>query len=131
LALFGAEHANVQPYSGSPANLAVYVALCKVGDTIMGLDLPAGGHLTHGWGVSVTGRYYKSVAYGVRKSVPFDPRKPFDPSGVRLGTPSITSRRMGGDEMVTIADWMARVVAKHDDAVTIDAVRREVEEVCA
>jgi glycine hydroxymethyltransferase len=66
-ALFGAEHANVQPYSGSPANLAVYLAFCQPGDTIMGLGLPAGGHLTHGWNVSITGKYFKSVAYGVRK----------------------------------------------------------------
>ena len=67
-ALFGAEHANVQPYSGSPANLAVYLAFCKPGDTIMGLGLPAGGHLTHGWNVSITGKYFRSVAYGVRQS---------------------------------------------------------------
>ena len=66
-ALFGADHANVQPYSGSPANLAVYLAFCKAGDTIMGLGLPAGGHLTHGWSVSITGKYFHSVAYGVRK----------------------------------------------------------------
>jgi glycine hydroxymethyltransferase len=65
--LFGAEHVNVQPYSGSPANLAVYFAFCQPGDTIMGLSLPAGGHLTHGHGVSITGKYFKSVPYGVRK----------------------------------------------------------------
>ena len=65
--LFGAEHVNVQPYSGSPANLAVYLAFCKPGDTIMGLGLPAGGHLTHGHAVSITGKYFKSVPYGVRK----------------------------------------------------------------
>lgn len=326
-ALFGSEHANVQPYSGSPANLAVYLAFCKPGDPIMGLGLPAGGHLTHGWGVSITGLFFKSHAYGVRKddhmvdmdqvralakehrpkliwcggtayartwdfpafreicnevgalmiadiahiaglvaggahpspvgladvvtstthktlrgprggmimakkehaaaidkavfpglqggphnhttaaiavaaheaskpefkqyakaivdnaktlatamtergfklitggtdnhliladltpqgvpgkvaakaldraglvlnynSVPFDTRKPFDPSGIRLGTPSITSRGMGREEMVKIADWMARVIAKHDDAATIDGVRKEVEAVCA
>jgi glycine hydroxymethyltransferase len=65
--VFGAEHANVQPYSGSPANLAVYLAFCKPGDVIMGLGLPAGGHLTHGWNVSISGKYFTSVAYGVRK----------------------------------------------------------------
>ncbi len=65
--LFGAEHANVQPYSGSPANLAIYFAFLKPGDTVMGMALPAGGHLTHGWGVSITGSYFRSVQYGVRK----------------------------------------------------------------
>lgn len=64
-ALFGAEHANVQPYSGSPANLAVYFALLKPGDTIMGLALPHGGHLTHGWNVSITGTFWRSVQYTV------------------------------------------------------------------
>jgi glycine hydroxymethyltransferase len=67
-ALFGADHVNVQPYSGSPANLAVYFAFCSPGDTIMGLALPAGGHLTHGHSVSITGKYFKSVQYGVRTS---------------------------------------------------------------
>lgn len=66
--LFGADHANVQPYSGSPANLAAYTAFVKAGDTVMGMALPAGGHLTHGWGVSITGAFFKSVQYGVRKS---------------------------------------------------------------
>jgi glycine hydroxymethyltransferase len=66
-ALFGAEHANVQPYSGSPANLAVYFAFLEPGDTVMGLGLPAGGHLTHGWNVSITGKYFRPVQYGVRK----------------------------------------------------------------
>lgn len=65
--LFGAEHANVQPYSGSPANLAVYFALCEPGDTVMGMGLPSGGHLTHGWKVSITGRYFRSIQYGVRR----------------------------------------------------------------
>ncbi|WP_437996786.1 serine hydroxymethyltransferase [Sorangium sp. So ce185] len=66
--LFGADHVNVQPYSGSPANLAVYLAFAQANDTIMGLGLPAGGHLTHGWTVSITGKYFKSVPYGVRES---------------------------------------------------------------
>jgi glycine hydroxymethyltransferase len=63
--LFGADHANVQPYSGSPANLAVYLAFLEPGDTVMGLSLPAGGHLTHGWGVSATGIWFDAVHYGV------------------------------------------------------------------
>jgi glycine hydroxymethyltransferase len=325
--LFGAEHVNVQPYSGSPANLAVYLAFCHAGDTIMGLGLPAGGHLTHGWTVSITGKYFKSVPYGVKKddhridmeevrklakehrpkllwcgttayprtidwqafrevadevgavlaadiahisglvcggahpspvgiadvvtstthktfrgprggmifckaqhaqaidravfpglqggphnhttaaiavaanealqpsfkgyaqaivdnaktlaealtvrsfklttggtdnhlmvidltnknvsgkiaaqaldkagivlnynSVPFDPRKPFDPSGVRLGTPAVTSRGMGKDEMVKLADWMERVVASPSDEALLAKVAGEVREVCA
>jgi len=63
--LFGADHANVQPYSGSPANLAVYLAFLEPGDTVMGLSLPAGGHLTHGWVVSATGIWFDAVHYGV------------------------------------------------------------------
>src|SRR5882672_5011184 len=66
-ALFGAEHANVQPYSGSPANLAVYLAMVPPGGTVMGMALPHGGHLTHGWKVSATGTLWKSVQYGVRR----------------------------------------------------------------
>jgi glycine hydroxymethyltransferase len=66
-ALFGVEHANVQPYSGSPANLAVYLAFLAPGDTVMGMALPAGGHLTHGWSVSATGKWFRAVQYGVRK----------------------------------------------------------------
>jgi glycine hydroxymethyltransferase len=65
--LFGVKHANVQPYSGSPANLAVYLALCEPGDTVMGMALPMGGHLTHGWNVSVTGKWFRSIQYGVRR----------------------------------------------------------------
>jgi glycine hydroxymethyltransferase len=63
--LFGAEHANVQPYSGSPANLAVYVALLKPGDGLMGLSLPHGGHLSHGWTVSITGSFWRPIPYTV------------------------------------------------------------------
>jgi len=64
-ALFGMAHANVQPYSGSPANLAVYTALLSPGDKIMGLSLPHGGHLTHGWTASATSRFWTSVRYEV------------------------------------------------------------------
>src|SRR3954447_18728536 len=66
-AVFGVDHANVQTYSGSPANLAVYLALASPGDTVMGMALPAGGHLTHGWNVSATGKWFRAVQYGVRK----------------------------------------------------------------
>lgn len=66
-ALFGIEHANVQPYSGSPANLAAYLAFAKPGDTVLGMALPDGGHLTHGWSVSATGKWFNPVRYGVRK----------------------------------------------------------------
>jgi glycine hydroxymethyltransferase len=66
-ALFGVDHANVQPYSGSPANLAVYLAFLQPGDPVMGMALPMGGHLTHGWSVSATGKWFKSVRYTVRK----------------------------------------------------------------
>jgi len=63
--LFGAEHANVQPYSGSVANLAAYAALIEPGDPIMGMSLIHGGHLTHGWKVSLTSRFYQSFSYPV------------------------------------------------------------------
>jgi glycine hydroxymethyltransferase len=65
--LFGAEYANVQPHSGSQANMAVYFALLKPGDTILGMDLAHGGHLTHGAAVSFSGRFFNFVHYGVKK----------------------------------------------------------------
>ena len=65
--LFGAEHANVQPHSGSQANMAVYIALLKPGDTILGMDLSHGGHLTHGHPLNFSGRYFKVVSYGVQR----------------------------------------------------------------
>jgi glycine hydroxymethyltransferase len=66
-ALFGVEHANVQPLSGAAANLAAYAAFLEPGDTVLGMSLEAGGHLTHGWGVSVTGKWFRAVRYGVRR----------------------------------------------------------------
>lgn len=65
--LFGAEHANVQPHSGSQANIAVYLALLKPGDTILGMDLSCGGHLTHGSKASISGKYFNACFYGVDK----------------------------------------------------------------
>jgi len=65
--LFGVEHVNVQPYSGSPANQAVYFAVCALGDTVMGHQLFDGGHLTHGWKVNFSGKNYNSVQYGVKE----------------------------------------------------------------
>lgn len=72
--IFNVAYANVQPYSGSPANFAVYMAVCKPGDTIMGLDLTHGGHLTHGFKMSATGIFYNSIPYHVKSNgkVDFD-----------------------------------------------------------
>ncbi len=63
--LFGAEHANVQPHSGASANLAVFFALCQPGDTVMGMSLAHGGHLSHGSPVNISGKYFNIVPYGV------------------------------------------------------------------
>ncbi len=65
--IFGAEHVNVQPHSGSQANMAVFLAMLNPGDTVMGMSLSHGGHLTHGSHVSFSGQIYKSVSYGVNK----------------------------------------------------------------
>src|SRR5271167_627195 len=66
-ALFGAEHANVQPHSGSQANMAVYLTALEVGDTVLGLDLAHGGHLTHGMKLNISGKLYHFISYGVRR----------------------------------------------------------------
>jgi len=65
--IFGADHANVQPHSGAQANTAVYLASCKPGDTILGMNLSHGGHLTHGHPLNFSGKYFNVAAYGVRK----------------------------------------------------------------
>ena len=64
--LFGAEHANVQPHSGASANIAVYQAFTKPGDTILAMSLPHGGHLTHGSAVNFSGKWFNVESYGVR-----------------------------------------------------------------
>src|SRR6187549_1578878 len=65
--LFGAEHANVQPHSGSQANQTVYVSALEPGDTVLGLDLAHGGHLTHGMKLNLSGKLYKFISYGVTR----------------------------------------------------------------
>jgi glycine hydroxymethyltransferase len=115
--LFGAEHVNVQPYSGSPANLAVYLAFCQPGDVVMGLGLPSGGHLTHGHNVSITGRYFKSMPYGVRRE---DQRIDFDevrklarehrPKLLWAGTTAYP-RRLDFEAFRSIADEVGAVFA--------------------
>jgi glycine hydroxymethyltransferase len=81
--LFKVPFANVQPYSGSPANMAVCLATCEPGATLMGLALTAGGHLTHGHTVSATGIYYKSVQYTLRKEDVYKEEDLFDYSEIR------------------------------------------------
>jgi glycine hydroxymethyltransferase len=66
-ALFGAEHANVQPHSGAQANMSVFISLLEPGDTILGMNLAHGGHLTHGHPLNFSGKFYKVVPYGVRE----------------------------------------------------------------
>jgi len=81
--LFGVPFANVQPYSGSPANLAVYLATCQPGDTVMGQALTAGGHLTHGHNVSATGIFFKTVQYGLKKEDVYEKKDLFDYEEIR------------------------------------------------
>jgi glycine hydroxymethyltransferase len=81
--LFGADHANVQPHSGAQANMAVFLAALQPGDTIMGLDLAHGGHLTHGMKLNFSGKYFHVVSYGVRKD---DHRIDFDDLAAKART---------------------------------------------
>lgn len=81
--LFGVPYVNVQPYSGSPANLAVYLATCKPGDVVMGQALTAGGHLTHGHKVSATGIFFKTVQYELKKTNVYEHQDLFDYDEIR------------------------------------------------
>lgn len=81
--LFKVPFANVQPYSGSPANMAVCLATCRPGDTLMGQALTAGGHLTHGHNVSATGIFFKSVQYGLKSKGIYDGKDLFDYDEIR------------------------------------------------
>ncbi len=81
--LFDVPYANIQPYSGSPANLAVYMAICKPGDVVMGQSLVSGGHLTHGHRVSASGIFYKTIQYGLRNSTIADNWDLFDYREIR------------------------------------------------
>jgi len=81
--LFGVPFVNIQPYSGSPANLAVYIATCQPGDTVMGQALTAGGHLTHGHSVSATGIFFKTIQYGLKKDDVYKNQDLFDYEEIR------------------------------------------------
>src|SRR5437899_1548356 len=196
--LFGADYVNVQPHSGSQANAAVYMAVCQPGDRVMGMDLSAGGHLTHGSPANFSGKLYEIHSYGVdreteridydakqvvvnakamadrlvarglrlvsggtdshlmlidlrpqkrtgkqvqdiadtvgitlnRNSIPFDDASKFNPSGVRVGTPLVTTRGMRETEMVVIADCIADLVERIDDPATRDSVHERALELC-
>ncbi len=94
-ALFGAEHVNVQPYSGSPANLAVYLAFLQPGDTILGMALPHGGHLTHGAKVSISGKYFHAESYSL------------DPATGLLNYDAIREQALAGRPKILIAGHSA------------------------
>ena len=89
--IFGAEHANVQPHSGSQANASAYAAVLQVGDTILGLDLSHGGHLTHGHKLSFSGKLYRPTFYGVRKDTELIDYDAQDAAWTALGADSLRS----------------------------------------
>lgn len=114
--LFGVPYANVQPYSGSPANLAVYFAICKPGDTIMGQNLSDGGHLTHGFKASITGQIFNSVPYHVKKDgyIDIDEAKRLaeenKPKLIWIGCTAY-SREFPFEEFANIADGVGAYLA--------------------
>ena len=201
--LFDADYANVQPHSGSSANAAAFLALLEPNDTILGMSLDHGGHLTHGSKVNFSGRNYKSVQYGLhpktndinydevlslakehkpkliiagfsafsgivdwkkfreiadevgayflvdlrsknitgkdlekvlgsvnitvnKNSVPNDTASPFITSGIRIGTPAITTRGFGKKEVVQVANWIADIIENIDDELVHEKVKNEV-----
>ena len=91
--LFGADHANVQPHSGAQANMAVFFAALQPGDTILGLDLAHGGHLTHGMQLNFSGKYFKVVGYGVRARRPAHRLRPGRHAGPRAQAEADRRRR--------------------------------------
>ncbi len=93
--LFGADHANVQPHSGAQANMAAYAALMEPGDTLLGMDLSHGGHLTHGAGVNFSGQLYDVAAYGVREG------------DGRLDVDRLAERAREAEPEVIVAGWSA------------------------
>ena len=100
--LFGAEHANVQPHAGSQANVAVYLALCKPGDVLMGMDLNCGGHLTHGSRASITGKYFDVRPYGVDKETELIDYDEMEKMALELHPKMIIS---GASAYSRIIDW--------------------------
>jgi glycine hydroxymethyltransferase len=112
-ALFGVDHANVQPYSGSPANMAVYYALLQPGDTILGMSLPDGGHLTHGWNVNFSARFYNAVQYSV------------DPSTHRIDFDQVRSLARRERPRIIVAG--ATAYPRQFDFETFAAIAREVD----
>jgi glycine hydroxymethyltransferase len=136
--LFGAEHANVQPHSGSQANAAVYLAALEVGDTVLGLNLAHGGHLTHGLKINISGRLFNFVSYGVRADthrIDFDQlaalAKEHQPKMIVAGASAYPreiphakfaeiARDCGAKLMVDMAHYAGLVAAGlHDDPIPV------------
>ena len=111
--LFGAEHANVQPHSGAQANMAVFFAVLKPGDTFMGMNLAHGGHLSHGMSINMSGKYYNVIPYGVRKD---DARIDYDglrklalenkPKMIIAGASAYSGRSILKHSVKSVMRWM-------------------------